>query len=133
MKNYNKKNHKFEDEKDNDLFAQLAAENEAKDRKKASEIERLGITDITNIQYGQKRPYDDSDYIWDIKTNGNASAEDILDFCKEFLRNNNQTYNDWEGSQHDWSKANIYFRGYFVLVDNGDWSFRYKVHEPFTD
>lgn len=133
MKIYNIKTHKFEDEKDNDLFAQIAAENEARDKKKASEIERLGIIDIYNVQYGQKRPYEDSDYIWDIKTYGNASAEDILAFCKEFLRNNNQTYNDWKGSQYDWSKANIYFRGYFVLIDNGDWSFRYKVHEPFTD
>lgn len=132
MKIYNTKTHKFEDEKDNDLFAQIAAENEARDKKKASEIERLGIINIYNVQYGQKSPYADSDYIWDIKTNGNASAEEILAFCKEFLRNNNQTYKDWKGSQYGW-RANIYFRGYFVLIDNGDWSFRYKVHEPFTD
>lgn len=105
----------------------------AKEEKKASEIKRLGITEILTVQYGQKRPYDDSDYIWDIKTNGNASPEDILAFCQEFLRKNNQTYTEWKGSERDWSKADVFFRGYFILTDNGDWSFRYKVHEPFTD
>lgn len=112
---------------------ELLAEQKARQQQKEFEIKRLGITNIENIQYGQIRAYADSEYIWDIETDGKATYDEILAFSKQYLRENNQTHSDWQPSIGDWGLANIYFHGYHKLTDKGNGKFRYYVFEPYTD
>lgn len=126
---YNPKTGQFEED-ENEWYSKLKAEHEARQKKKEQDIKQLGILEIKNLQNGQLRPYGDSDYIWIIKTDRTAVHSSILNFCQEHLRKNSQTYTEWMQARCD---LDVFFRGYHFLKDNGDGSYKYKVHEPCTE
>lgn len=99
--------------------------------KQTNEQNRLGITNIEELCYGQPRPYADHQYKWKLTLNKDVETAELLKFCQSFLRNNNNPYENWVKHCHD----NIceYFKGYYSLNRVGNNQYVYHVMEPFAD
>lgn len=95
------------------------------------EQNRLGITNIQCVSYGQPRAYADSLFKWNITTNTKVDRNELLKFCQKYLRYNTNPYENWQKLQSQ--SALEYFKGYYNLSIDSDTNYRYEVMEPFCD
>jgi hypothetical protein len=79
------------------------------------------------IREGQPRAYADSEYEYEIETDGLCSEHTIKQFCTKVLRPCNQTMEEWNPDN-----AGSYFGGYYEFSKIGENKYRYYVNKPYT-
>lgn len=80
---------------------------------------------IKVIREGQSRPYDDSEYEYEIEA---ENCGDMLkEFCTKVLNPCNQTRAEWNTGD-----ADSYFHGYYEFSKIGENKYRYYRNEPYT-
>jgi len=92
--------------------------------------------EVNKIHCGQYRPYGDSFYVWEVKTD-ETDREKILQECKENLAKRDLPIKaDWKQSimyGHDKSgDLNYYFAGYCDL-DGSNGRYNFTVCHPYCD
>lgn len=89
------------------------------------------------VHSGQYKPYGDSFYVWDIKTDSN-DRDAVLVYCmKELCKRKVPEESEWlknirYGSGEKSDDAGYYFAGYYSLHKT-DGGYKFTVCEPFCD
>ena len=84
--------------------------------------------EVTEIRYGQERPYGDSYYEYVVKT---SLPEAITKkFCTKVLYPSELSKEQWKQRNGD---LNVYFAGYYTFEKISDNEYRYVAMRPFCD
>lgn len=96
--------------------------------------------EVKMIHCGQYRPYGDFFRVWEVKTNGSMSKEEVVDFMFEnYYKRRVPPKGEWSfniryGNEH-FSDPDYYFRGWYTIEknDGNDGVYTFTVCEPFCD
>jgi hypothetical protein len=98
------------------------------DRQKNKAID--GVT-FTNTHSGQKRPYGDSFYEYEVTSD--RPAEEVERVCRDSIYKCGLTEEQWRKENRENPSMDNHFRSHYVFKKTGDGKYFYQVCFPFAD